>query len=137
MTNIQVDKLSLINYSIKMIKELLLENAEYYPIATAIDLSGETKPIMYLDGNENPLSEDLITKYNEILETKIKNSEIRAFAIAYEVRVTRNNESEKIDAIAIKIKHIETEEVIIYFYPYTLTQERKLIMGDSWGEIQK
>jgi len=137
MTNIQVDKLSLINYSIKMIKELLLENAEYYPIATVIDLSGETKPIMYFDGNENPLSEDLITKYNEILETKIKNSEIRAFAIAYEVRVTRNNESEKIDAIAIKIKHIETEEVIIYFYPYTLTQERKLIMGDSWGEIQK
>jgi hypothetical protein len=115
----------------------LLENAEYYPIATVIDLSGETKPIMYFDGNENPLSEDLITKYNEILETKIKNSEIRAFAIAYEVRVTRNNESEKIDAIAIKIKHIETEEVIIYFYPYTLTQERKLIMGDSWGEIQK
>ena len=136
MTNIQVDKLSLINSSIKMVKELLLENDEYYPIATAIDLNGETKPIMYFDGNENPLSEDLIAKYHEILETKIENSEIRAYAIAYDVSVTRNSESEKTDAIAIKIKHIETEEVIIYFYPYTLTQERKLAMGDSWGELQ-
>ena len=136
MTNIQVDKLSLINSSIKMVKELLLENDEYYPIATAIDLNGETKLIMYFDGDENPLSEDLIAKYHEILETKIENSEIRAYAIAYDVRVTRNIESEKTDAIAMKIKHIETEEVIIYFYPYTLTQERKLTMGDSWGEIQ-
>ena len=54
MTNIQVDKLNLINSSIKMVKELLLEDDEYYPIATAIDLNGETKPIMYFDGNENP-----------------------------------------------------------------------------------
>ena len=136
MTNIQVDKLNLINSSIKMVKELLLEDDEYYPIATAIDLNGETKPIMYFDGNENPLSEDLIAKYHEILDTKIDNSEIRAYAIAYEVRVTRNSESEKTNAIAMKIKHIETEEIIIYFYPYTLTPERKLAMGDSWGEIQ-
>ena len=136
MTNIQVDNLSLINSSIKMVKELLLENDQYYPIATAIDLNGETKPIMYFDGDENPLSEDLIAKYHEILETKIENSEIRAYAIAYDVSVTRNSKSEKTDAIAIKIKHIETEEVVIYFYPYTLTQERKLTMGDNWGEIQ-
>ncbi len=136
MINIQVDKLSLINFSLKMAKELLLENGEYYPIASSINLNGDTKPIMYFDGNENPLCEDIITKYLEILEMKIKNSEIRAYSIAYDVRVSRNSESEKTDAVAIKIKHIETKEIIIYYYPYIFSQQRKLTIGDSWGEIQ-
>ncbi len=136
MINIQVDKLSLINFSLKMTKELLLENGEYYPIASSINLNGDTKPIMYFDGNENPLCEDIITKYLEILEMKIKNSEIRAYSIAYDVRVSRNSESEKTDAIAIKIKHIETKEIVIYYYPYTFSQQRKLTIGDGWGEIQ-
>ena len=116
MANIKADKLSLINSTIKTVKELLLENDEYYPIANAIDRDGETKPIIYFDGNENPLSEHLIAKYHEILDIKIENSEIRAYAIAYDVRVKKNSESEKTDAIAVKIKHIETEDVIIYFY---------------------
>ena len=136
MITIQVDKLTLINFSLEMVKKLLLENDEYYPIATAIDLNGETKPIMYFDGNENPFRGNLIAKYHEILDAKIENSEIRAYAIAYDVSVTRNNESEKTDAIAMKIKHIETEEVIIYFYPYILTSEKKLVMDESWGEMQ-
>ena len=136
MANIQVDKLNLINFSIKRVKELLLENDEYYPIASAIDLNGDTKPIMYFGGNDNPLCEDVITEYLGIFEREIENSEIRAYAIAYDVRVSRNSESEKTDAIAIKIKHIETEEVIIYYYPYTYTQQRKLAIGESWGEIQ-
>ena len=136
MANIQVDKLSLINFSLKMVKDLLHENEEYYPIASAIDLNGDTKPIMYFGGNDNPLCEDVITEYLGIFEREIENSEIRAYAIAYDVRVSRNSESEKTDAIAIKIKHIETEEVIIYYYPYTFTQQRKLAIGESWGEIQ-
>ena len=136
MTNIPDDKLSLINFSIKVVNELLLENEEFYPIATSIDLNGETKPIMYFDGDENPLSEDLIAKYSEILETKIENSEIRAYSIAFDVRVTGNGDGEILDAIAIKIKHIEADEVTVYFYPYTLTQDRKLTLGDSWAEIQ-
>jgi hypothetical protein len=117
-----------------MVKDLLLEDDEYYPIAISINKNGDIKPIMYFDGNENPLSKDLIAKYHEILESKIKTLEIRAYAIAYDVTV--NIDNEKSDLIAIKIKHIESEEVIIYFYPYTLTRERQLTIGESWGEIQ-
>jgi len=136
MANIQIDKLNLINFSIKRVKELLLENDEYYPIAASVDLNGDTKSIMYFGGNDNPLCEDVITEYLGILERKIENSEIRSYAIAYDVRVSRNSESEKADAIAIKIKHIETEEVIIYYYPYTFTNQKKLVIADGWGEIQ-
>ena len=63
-----------------MIKVLLLENEEYYPIATTININGELRPLLYDDGDENPLSSDLIEKFDEILEDKINQAEFRAFA---------------------------------------------------------
>ena len=136
MSHIQTDKLNLINYSIKVVKTLLLEYQEYFPCATIIDLSGEIVPVNYFEGDERPLSADLIAKYHEILDNQIAKKEIRAYCIAYDVTAKRNAESEKTDAIAIKIKHAETEEIVIYFYAYKLTEENRLVMGDSWGEIQ-
>lgn len=71
------------------------------------------------------------------MESKIVASEIRAYAIAYDVRVSRLIDSEKVDAIAIKIKHIHKEDVIVYYYPYLITAERKITLDDGWGEIQE
>ncbi|OFX16478.1 MAG: hypothetical protein A2033_05300 [Bacteroidetes bacterium GWA2_31_9] len=119
-----------------MIKVLLLENEEYYPIATTININGELRPLLYDDGDENPLSSDLIEKFDEILEDKINQAEFRAFAIAYDVHVKRNIESEKTDAIAIKTWHIESEETIIYFYTYKLTNNGIIKFDENWGEIQ-
>lgn len=136
MSNIKSDKIKLIDYSIELVKTLLLEYQEYYPCATTIDLDGEVIPISYFDGDDYPQSADLIDTYQVLLDKKINLDEIRAYSIAYDVRVNKNSEGEKTDAIAIKVKHTETDEVIVYFYSYTLSSEGKLTMGDSWGEIQ-
>jgi hypothetical protein len=136
MSNVQIDKLNLIDYSIKVVETLLLEYQEYFPCATTIDLNGKIVPVSYFDGDEHLLSADLITKYKEILDEEIRKKVIRAYSIAYDVIAQKHKESEKTDAIAILIKHSETKEMIVYFYAYKLTSDNTLVMGDCWGVVQ-
>jgi hypothetical protein len=135
MSNIDKDELELINFSLRAIEDLVIKFGEYFPIATAISIDGETIPIHYFDGDEHPLSEDLIKQFVEILDKRINDSEIRSYAIAYDVIAQKNSESKKTDAIAIKIIHNESVESMTYFFAYELTREGKFEIGESWAKL--
>jgi hypothetical protein len=135
MSNIDKDELELINFSLDTIEALVIEFGEYFPIATAIGIHGETIPIHYFDGDDRPSSEDLIKQFVEILDKRINDSEIRSYAIAYDVIVQKNSESKKTDAIAIKIIHNESVESVTYFFAYELTPEGKFEIGESWAKL--
>jgi hypothetical protein len=131
------DKSKLIDFSIKTVESLLNEFGEYFPCAFYVDINGELNTLLNHAGDENPSCESVIIQYQQILDNKIAENLIRSYAIAYDVRTQKNSSSLITDAIAIRVIHIETHEIIIYYYSYHLTSDLKLELKGSWGIIQE
>jgi len=137
MTHTEIDKRNLIESSINLVTELLLEQDEYYPLAFVVDLNGKVENITYFDGDENPKSEELMFKFLDIFQDKGDKGEIRACALAYDARVKRDSESDTVDAIAIKIIHLEKIEIITYFYSYKKVDGHKIEILENWNDFDK
>jgi len=133
--NIKDDTQKIIEYSIELANELLVEFQEFFPFAVAINLNGEIVPINYFDGNDHPDSTDLLNNLETLLDEQLSKNEKRAYAITYDVRIQKNSLSEKVDAIAIKIKQTETKEVLLCYFAYKLVEQNRLEHLDSWREV--
>ena len=133
MTLLSSDKIKLIDSSIKMVKALLVEQDEFYPIAHIINMDGKIENLSYFDGDENPESERLILKFIEIFEKKAENEEIRAGAIAYDVSVKRDSGIVS-DTIAIKMIHIENPIFETTYYSYVKAESNMINIIESWTE---
>lgn len=135
MTNIKVDTQRLIDYSVDFANKMLTDNQEFYPFAGAINLNGDIVMESHFDGDDYPLSQDLINSLQPLLDRQLENNERRAYALTYDVRVQKDNATEKTDAIAVKIKHTETKDITVYYFAYRLTAQKTVEHLDSWGEI--
>jgi len=133
MQNIDRDKEVLIDYSLTMAKNFIKEYKEFYPFAAAIGLDGELVPTLNYDGNEFPSSVDVLLDLTNILNSQLGNTK-RAYALSYDILLTQNEK--KSNALAIKIKHVESQEVVIYYFRYVLAGNNSVEILDSWGEIQ-
>jgi len=129
------DTKKLIDYSVSFAEKLLTDYQEFYPFASTINLSGELVQVEYFDGDDHPLSQDLINKIQPILDQKIDSKEMRAYALTYDVRVKRDHLSDKTDAIAIKIKHRDLNDILVHYFAYRLTPQKTFEHLDSWTEI--
>jgi hypothetical protein len=134
-TNIKDDTKKIIDCSIEFANKLLVEFQEFFPFAVAINLNGEIVPINYFDGNDQPASTDLINNLETLLDEQLLKNEKRAYAITYDVRVQKNSLSEKVDAIAIKIKQAETKDILLCYFAYKLVEQNRLEHLDSWREV--
>ena len=133
MTLLSNDKIKLVESSINMVKSLLVEQDEFYPIAYVVNMDGKIENVSYFDGDETPESENLILKFIEIFEKKAENEEIRAGAIAYDVRVKSDSGSVS-DAIAVKMIHIENPKFETTYYSYVKTESNMINIIESWTE---
>lgn len=135
MTNITDDKQKLIDYSVNFAISLLTDYQEFYPFAGTVNLEGEIVMESHFDGDDQPLSQDLINALLPILDRQLENNERRAYALTYDVRVQKDKASEKTDAIAIRIRHNESKDIVVYYFAYKLTPQNTVELLDSWGEI--
>ncbi|RZK67058.1 MAG: hypothetical protein EOO95_04035 [Pedobacter sp.] len=127
------DREVLIDYSITMAKVLITECQEFYPFAATIGLDGELIPLLNYDGNEFPSSIDVLLDLSNLLNSQLGKTK-RAYALSYNVLVIKNEK--KSDALAVRIKNVESEEVMIYYFSYALMEDNNVEILDSWGEIQ-
>jgi hypothetical protein len=134
-TNIKDDTQKLIDYSVDFAFKLLTDYQEFYPFAGSMSLNGIIAMESGFDGNDHPLSQDLMNALDSLLEGKIENHEIRAYALTYDVKVKRVDTIAKIDAIAVKIKHAETKDTRVYYFAYRMAEGNKVEHLDSWSEI--
>jgi hypothetical protein len=132
-TNSKTDILELLDYSISFATKMLTDFQEFFPFAATINEEGFLVPTAYLDSNERPLSNDLINKLELQLERQLSNRESRAYALTFDVKVKPANDTEAKDAIAIRIKHVDQNDINVYYYTYLLT-DRNVELIDSWGE---
>ena len=129
------DTQKLIDYSVAFATKMLADNQEFFPFAVTVNLKGDLITTGYFDGDDHPLSQDLINKLQLLLDRLLDNKERRAYALTYDVKVKKDNSSEKSDAIAVKIKHTDTKDSTIYYFSYKLTPRKTIEHLDSWAQL--
>lgn len=119
-------------------EEMLEKNGEFFPFAGVVDSKGEIRFIAYWDGNDRPLSEDLIKTYQEKFKEQAAQKEIKASGLVYDAKIFPAGSSVKQDGIIVELDHQSDYSVIVYF-PYTLDENKKLTIGQisaSAGEAR-
>ena len=130
------DTQKLIDYSIDFASKMLTEKQEFFPFAATVDLKGDIIMTSYFDGDDHPQSQDLINKLQLLLDRLLDSRERRAYALTYDVKVKKDDTSEKTDAIAIKIKHTDTKDLRVYYFAYKLTTQKTVEHLDSWAWVE-
>jgi hypothetical protein len=66
---------ALINHSLKMAEQLLLEqDGEFYPFAASIGMDGALTPLALYLGEEFPASDSMITGFQNLLKQRIQEN---------------------------------------------------------------
>lgn len=88
----------------------------------------------FFDEEEYPESQKIINGLTSVFEEALSKREVRAYCIAYDVRVKNEKNNSATDAILVSIKHEDVEGMLSYYYPYELGNRKKLEFLEPWGE---
>src|SRR5450759_3140217 len=93
---------NLIESTFPFVKKLLLEYGEFYPVACAINSSGDIVQIGIYNEDDHPLSETLLT---DLKKASISQKQkYKVIAIFYDVTVSVPKSYIKTDAVAIFVE---------------------------------
>jgi hypothetical protein len=125
----QADLEELMNFLIPFAQQMLAKSGEFFPFAAAMKQDGTIAQIMSYDGNEQPVSDDLIAILMDGFREDASKGELRATGICYDVRVAFGSSTNKTDAICVWLEHSDGEAKIIYL-PYHKDSFGALEYGD-------
>jgi hypothetical protein len=124
----------LIKYCKQMAVHLLVEQeGEFYPVAGSIDMDGNFNYQALYDGDEFPTSKTLIDDFKTVFEERLAQRGIRAYAIAYDVRIAGQEYPRTLDAIRIYINAANNYPAELTF-PYLL-ENGEVRFYNSNGEL--
>jgi hypothetical protein len=123
----------LIDSILPFVESLLEKYGEFFPVAAAVLKDGNIATVATYDGNEQPLSNDVIESLKNALRAGAADREYLAGVIFYDVRVINPFSGEKTDAIVAHFEGIDDPVAIKYFYLYILTEENKLSFSEGWN----
>lgn len=109
----------ILDMMVPFVKHTLQKYGEYYPVAGAMTCDGEIGLVATHDGNDRPLSANVIRELKRILIAEARAGRYIATALAYDVRVTHPDTNVVSDAIACNLDHEDGYSVIVFF-PYKL-----------------
>ena len=112
-------------------ERMLLEHQEFLPFGGYTKMSGEIVWEGAQNGEEMPLSIDLINILNDKHRELAEAREIRACAIFYDIRIVPPNRQEKQDAICACVDHSSGYTASI-IYPYTLSPAGELAVDPRY-----
>jgi hypothetical protein len=121
---------ALLDMTLTFSQQMLEERGEFYPHAASIDSSGKMQLAGAYTGEEHPSSTELIQILYDGLREEAASGQIRAAAVASDVRVAPPGASDAGDAIRVGIEHAEADPVFV-FLPYT----KKRLRGIDYGEL--
>ena len=122
----------LLDNSFPFVEELLKNYGEFYPLASAIRADDSIAQIGTFDGNDNPLSEQVIAVLKKGLRAKKEN--YKSIIIYYDVRVINPFSGQKTDAVAAYFESKYDKTAYVFYYPYVLTKGRCIEFFKSWKE---
>ena len=119
----------LIDNTFPLVEKLLIENGEFYPLASEINSKNEIVHLGTYDGDEQPLSDTIISNLKSAF--KAKKEKYNIVSIFCDVSIINPNTNLKTDAISILVEDEKTAAKI--FYPYMLTKNLELSYSEPWS----
>ena len=107
----------LLNELLPFAKQMLDKHDEFYPFGGYVDAGGGIGHIGAWTGSEHPPSQEVLDASVRGLRAMAERGEIRASAIVVDVLTVPPGESEKRDAISVRLEH-ENGEAVVVFVPY-------------------
>ena len=98
-------------------QEMLRKHGEFYPFAGSMSSAGAIACTGGHTGDEHPPSDEVINLLVDGLREQAKRGDLRAAAVCLDVRVVPPGQSEKTDAINVRLEHANGEAVDV-FVPY-------------------
>jgi hypothetical protein len=120
----------LLNSIFPLVEELLTKYGEFFPFASAINANGSISTIGTYDGDEQPLSDKVITDLKKGI--RANKDDYKVIAIFYDISVLNPKTNIKTDAVAVFVETRNENTAYTFYYTYTLTSNKKLIFSDSW-----
>jgi len=113
--------------------DLLMETGELFPFGASMDASGRTSHREYeIDLKKIPSNGEIIENLLAVFEEEFKAGELKAYSLVYEVRI-KLDENTTTDAFAIDIKHRESEEIPVFYYPFTIEENENVVFGETFA----
>jgi hypothetical protein len=109
----------LLNELMPHAEERLAQSREFYPFGAAVDDKGELVRTEAWTGDEEPSASDLVDSLVATFQQQAEEEEIRASAILIDCLTVPPGETEKVDAVAARLDHLDGYSAVVFF-PYTI-----------------
>jgi len=129
-TNEMNDIERLLDSTFPFVENLLKEYGEFFPLASAIQTNDSIAQVGTFDGDDRPLSTQVIFDLKKAFIAKRNN--YKSIAIFYDVKITDPTTNLKTDAIAVYVESENGKTAYTFYYPYELTGQKELIFSESW-----
>jgi hypothetical protein len=123
---------ALLNDLVPFAEKMLREHREFLPFGGHTKTDGEIVWDGAYDGEDRPLSQDLIDILNGSHRRLATGCKIRACAVVYDIRTIPPGRSKKQDAIFVSLDHLGGYSGHI-IYPYKFTLLGKLVVEDAYA----
>jgi hypothetical protein len=132
MADPKADCEALLSSVLPFAEQMLSLHGEFFPFGGAMRPDGKFVSVGGFDGEEHPLSADIIRLIKDGFIQSAHRGEYKATALVYDVRVKVPSTGEKSDAIAVSLNHRDDYSVVVLF-PYRIT-DGKLVIGDPFAQ---
>lgn len=123
---------TLLNELMPHAEEQLAKHREFYPFGGAVDTSGELLRTEAWTGDEQPSASDLVDSLVATFQQQADSNEIRAAAILIDCLTVPPGETEKVDAVAARLDHLDGYSAVVFF-PYTIGPDGAVTFAEPFA----
>lgn len=120
----------LLNATFPFVEDMLKKHGDFFPLASAVDETGKVSNVATYDGNEQPLSENLIADLKKVLQ----KGNYRTATIFYDATVIDPHTNAETNAVIVFAENKYDTTAYQFFYPYQLNNN-VLTINKSWKSI--
>jgi hypothetical protein len=121
---------TLMNDLLPFAEKMLREYGEFHPFGGTMGTDDTITHVGASTGEEFPSGQELVRVLKQGFVERRAAGEIKAAAIIANVSVTPPDQDNPVDAIAVRLHHIDGYTVNVFF-PYTLSR-KKLSVGEPY-----
>jgi hypothetical protein len=122
----------LMNALLPMVKKLLSEHGEFFPVGGTMQTDGSIAFVATYDGDEHPPSQKVIDSLMDVYRAGAKQKKYKATALIYDIRTVPPGATEKTDAVAARLDHLSGYSVLVVF-PYHLSPNREVVFAQPFA----
>lgn len=122
---------AVLDFLLQFAKKMLEKNGEFYPFGATMMRDGSIAAAGYMDDDDHPQSQRVIDGLLTAYRTGAKTGSYRAVGLAYAITTLPPGATEKSDAIAVRLDHVDGSSVVVV-YPYRIVRPGEVVVGEPY-----